>query len=148
MGYSGGGSLSKCLLGRTHLFRVVSTGAGVWNSLPVFSSLRGPLWSESFFQSTAPWTDFDLWWRESPASGLDRIQTPTLIITGERDGDGPRQADELYRGLTERGVPVESLLFPGEGHVFTRPSHKRTKMRAEISWFEHHLLGRPRAELP
>jgi len=145
MGYSGGGSLSKCLLGRTDLFRAASTGSGAWNNLWVFSSIRGEMWSESFFRGTTPWTDFELWWRESPASGLERIRTPTLIISGERDGDAPRQADELYRGLRARGVPVEYLTFPGEGHVFNRPSHKRTKMRAEIAWFEHYLLGKPRA---
>lgn len=148
MGYSGGGSLSKCLLGRTSLFRAVSTGAGAWNGIAMFGSIRGELWSETFFQGTTPWTDFDRWWRESPSSGLDRIQTPTLIIAGERDGDAPRQADELYRGLTARHIPVEFLIFPGEGHIFSRPSHKRTKMRAEISWLEHYLLGKPREEAP
>lgn len=148
MGYSGGGGLSKCLIGRTHLFRAVSTGAGVWNDIEVFSSVRGPMWSESFFQSTSPWKDFELWLRESPIGGLEKIQTPTLLISGERDGDAPRQADELYRSLVARGVPVESLIFPGEGHVFAQPTHKRAKMRAEISWLEHYLLGKPRPEQP
>jgi dipeptidyl aminopeptidase/acylaminoacyl peptidase len=148
MGYSAGGGLSKCLLGRTDLFRAVSTGSGVWNDLSTYSSVRGAMWAESFYQSTSPWTHFELWWRESPLSGLERIKTPTLIISGERDGEAPRHGDELYRALLARGVPVEHLIFPGEGHVFSQPSHKRTKMRAEISWFEHHLLGKPRAELP
>jgi dipeptidyl aminopeptidase/acylaminoacyl peptidase len=148
MGYSGGGGLSKCLLGRTDLFRAVSTGAGVWNDLALYGSRRGLFWAESFYRSTSPWTDFELWWRESPVSGLERIKTPTLIVSGERDGDAPRHGDELYRSLLARGVTVEHLIFPGEGHIFSKPSHKRTKMRAEISWFEHYLLGKPRAELP
>lgn len=148
MGYSGGGGLSKCLLGRTGLFRAVSTGAGVWNDIELFSSTRGAMWSEAFFPGTSPWTDFELWLRESPVSNLERIKTPTLIISGEKDGDAPRQGDELYRALLARGVTVEHLIFPGEGHVFSKPSHKRTKMRAEISWFEHYLLGKPRAEGP
>jgi dipeptidyl aminopeptidase/acylaminoacyl peptidase len=148
MGYSAGGGLSKCLLSRTDLFRAVSTGAGVWNDLALYGSRRGPMWAESFYRSTSPWTDFELWHRESAASGLERIKTPTLIISGERDGDAPRHGDELYRGLLARGVTVEHLIFPGEGHIFSKPSHKRTKMRAEISWFEHYLLGKPRVELP
>ncbi len=143
MGYSGGGGLSKCLLGRTGMFRAVSTGAGVWNDIELFSSTRGPMWSETFFQGTSPWKDFELWLRESPVSGLEQIRTPTLIISGERDGDAPRHGDELFRALSARGVTVEGLVFPGEGHVFTQPSHKRAKMRAEISWLEHYLLGKP-----
>lgn len=148
MGYSAGGGLSKCLLGRTNLFRAVSTGAGSWNDIEVYSGKWGLWWSEWLYQGTSPWTDFDLWRRESPVGNLEKIKTPTLIVSGERDGDAPRQGDELYRGLLARGVPVEHLVFPGEGHIFSRPSHKRTKMRAEISWFEHYLLGKPRAELP
>ena len=148
MGYSGGGGLSKCLLGRTDLFRAVSTGAGVWDDLAVFASPRGLFWAEAFYQSTSPWTGFDLWRRESPPANVEKIKTPTLIVSGERDGDSPRQGDELYRALLARGVPVEHLIFPGEGHIFSKPSHKRAKMRAEISWFEHYLLGKPRAELP
>jgi dipeptidyl aminopeptidase/acylaminoacyl peptidase len=148
MGYSAGGGLSKCLLGRTDLFRAVSTGAGVWNDLALYGSRRGLMWAEVFYRSTSPWTDFELWWRESPVNGLERIKTPTLVISGERDGDAPRHGDELYRGLLARGVTVEHLIFPGEGHIFSKPSHKRTKMRAEISWFEHYLLGKPRPELP
>ncbi len=148
MGYSAGGGLSKCLLGRTNLFRAVSTGAGVWDDLAVYASPRGPLWAEAFYKGTSPWTDRDLWLRESPVGNVEKIKTPTLIVSGESDGDAPRQGDELYRALLARGVTVEHLVFPGEGHVFSKPSHKRTKMRAEISWFEHYLLGKPRAELP
>ncbi len=148
IGYSGGGGLSKCLIGRTDLFRAASTGAGVWDDLAMYGTPRGRMWAEAFFGNLKPWDDFALWWNESPVSGLGRVKTPTLIVSGENDGEAPHQGDELYRGLVARGVPTESLVFPGEGHVFTRPSHKKTKMRAEISWLEHYLLGKPRAELP
>lgn len=146
IGYSGGGGLSKCLLGRTDLFRAVCTGAGVWNDLALFGTPRGLMWAEAFFNGIPPWEDSELWWKESPVGGLGRVRTPTLILAGGRDGEAPDQAAQLYHGLTARGVPAELLTFPGEGHVFTKPSHKRTKMRAEISWLEHWLLGRPRAE--
>jgi dipeptidyl aminopeptidase/acylaminoacyl peptidase len=148
IGYSGGGSLSKCLIGRTTLFRAAATGSGAWDHLSLFGTARGPMWAEAFYGGKAPWEDFERWWSESPVSGLGRVRTPTLILSGERDGLAPVQASELYQGLAGRGVPVESLVFPGEGHLFTRPSHKRTKIRAEVSWLEHYLLGRPRAELP
>ncbi|HEX9942310.1 MAG TPA: S9 family peptidase [Thermoanaerobaculia bacterium] len=148
VGYSAGGGLSKCLIGRTDLFRAAVTGAGVWNDIALYSTRRGLMWAEAFQRSQPPWEDFARWWSESPASRLDRVKTPTLILAGERDGEAPSQAEELYRGLVARGVPAELLIFPGEGHVFSKPSHKRTKMRAEISWLEHYLLGKPRAELP
>ncbi len=147
IGYSGGGSLSKCLIGRTDLFRAAATGSGVWDHLFLFGTVRGQMWAESFYEGKTPWEDFELWWSESPASGLGRVKTPTLMISGERDGMAPAQAAELYQGLVWRGVPAESLVFPGEGHIFSKPSHKRTKIRAELSWLEHYVLGKPREEI-
>jgi dipeptidyl aminopeptidase/acylaminoacyl peptidase len=148
IGYSGGGGLSKCLIGRTDLFRAAATGAGVWDDLSLFGTERGRMWAEAFYQGKPPWEDPALWWDESPAGALGRVKTPTLIISGGRDDTAPAQATEMYEDLAWRGVPVESLVFPGEGHIFSKPSHQRTKIRAEISWLEHYLLGKPRAELP
>ena len=142
-GYSGGGGLSKCLIGRTDLFRAVCTGSGVWDDVATFGTARGLMWTEAFYNSTPPWEDRELWRSESPHERLDRVKTPTLIFAGERDGLSPVQSEELYRGLVARGVPAELLVFHGEGHIFTKPSHKRTNMRAEISWLEHWLLGTP-----
>jgi dipeptidyl aminopeptidase/acylaminoacyl peptidase len=148
IGYSGGGGLSKCLIGRTDLFRAACTGAGVWDDISLFGTARGAMWAEGFYESKQLWDDFELWWNESPLSGLARVKTPTLLVAGDSDPTkAAAQADELYHALVWRGVPAELLVFPGENHIFTKPSHKRTKIRAEVSWLEHYLLGKPRAEL-
>jgi dipeptidyl aminopeptidase/acylaminoacyl peptidase len=106
------------------------------------------MWAEAFYNGTTPWGDRELWRNESPSERLDQVKTPTLTFAGERDGLSPVQSEELYRGLVVRGVPAELLVFPGEGHIFAKPSHKRTNMLAEISWLEHWLLGTPRAATP
>lgn len=147
IGYSGGGSLSKCLIGRTDLFRAACTGSGAWDHALLFGSPRGRMWAESFYDGKALWEDPERWWSESPVSGLGRVRTPTLIVAGERDGGAPAQAAEMLYDLLWRGVPAELLVFPGEGHIFSRPSHKRIKVRSELSWLEHYLLGKPRAEI-
>jgi dipeptidyl aminopeptidase/acylaminoacyl peptidase len=144
IGYSGGGGLSKCLIGRTDLFHAAATGAGVWDDISLFGTVRGGSWAEVFYESKSPWEDFELWWNESAIGGLGRVKTPTLIVAGERDGIAPAQASELYYDLLWRGVPAELLVFPDETHIFAKPSHKRIKIRAEVSWFEHYLLGKPR----
>jgi dipeptidyl aminopeptidase/acylaminoacyl peptidase len=53
------------------------------------------------------------------------------------------QGYELYRTLVWLGVPARHLVFPDEGHGFQKPSHKLTKVRAEIDWMDHYLLGQP-----
>lgn len=148
IGYSYGGAVANCVLARSDLFRAVCSGAGRWNDIATATSLRGPGWAEAFYEGKLPWDAFEEYWTESPISRTGRIKTPTLAVFGEVDGVTPGHAEAMYRSLALSGAPVELLIFPGERHLFRKPSHKRTKMRAEISWLEHYLLGKPRAELP
>jgi dipeptidyl aminopeptidase/acylaminoacyl peptidase len=149
LGYSYGGGVTNCTIARSSLFRAACTGAGTWSSLSrVTGAARGASWAEILFGGKFPWDAFTLYWEESPASRAGRVKTPTLALAGDRDGTAPAQAQDLFWSLTAAGTPVELLLFPGEGHVFRKPSHKLTKVRAEISWLEHHLLGKPRAPYP
>jgi len=56
--------------------------------------------------------------RQSPLSSVSRIKTPLLVVQGAND---PRvlqaDSDALVAALRERGLPVEYLLLPDEGHV-------------------------------
>lgn len=147
IGYSYGGVVTNCTITRTDLFRAACSGAGSWDHLSrVVSSQRGLSWAETFYGGKLPWEALGLYWEESPVSRASRVKTPTLAVYGERDGVTPSQSQSIYWSLTAAGVPVELLVFPGEGHVFRKPSHKLTKVRAEISWLEHYLLGKPRIE--
>ncbi|HEX6902814.1 MAG TPA: S9 family peptidase [Thermoanaerobaculia bacterium] len=149
LGYSYGGHTGNCVITRSDLFRAACTGAGNWNDITFYSALpRGPGWAEVFFGGKAPWENQQLWWDESPISRTAQVKTPLLAVYGGVDGATASQSESLYNNLTRVGVPVEVLVFPGEGHIFQKPSHKLTKVRAEISWLEHYLLGKPRTELP
>ncbi len=143
IGYSGGGGLTKCLAGRTDIFQAIVTGAGVWDGISLCGTGYGRFFADVFFGGKAPWEDFQHWWDESPIGKVGSAKTPTLIVAGERDGAGPAQAREMYNNLLWRGVPAELILFPGEGHIFAKPSHKKTKIRSEVEWFERYLLGKP-----
>lgn len=149
IGYSYGGVVTTCTISFSDLFRAASAGAGRWSNVTYFAgNRRAQSWAETFYGGKYPWEDINLYWQESPVSRTNRVKTPTLAVYGERDGVTATQAGELYRSLVLAGVPAELLIFPGEGHIFRKPAHKLTKIRAEISWFEHYLLGKPRAELP
>lgn len=139
-GYSGGGVLTNCLIGRTDLFRAAVSGAGRWDDAGLVGSPRGALWAESFYLGRFPWDDPARYQEESPSARAAQVKTPTLIVYGERDG--AEQGAQIYWSLFWRGVPAELQVYPGEGHIFTRPSHKRTKVLTEISWLERYLLGR------
>jgi dipeptidyl aminopeptidase/acylaminoacyl peptidase len=83
------------------------------------------------------------WAAQNPLSFADQISIPMLIVHSEHDWRCPlEQAQRLFVALKLRGVPVEMLLFPGEGHELTRngrPSHRVARFEAIIDWWDRHL---------
>jgi dipeptidyl aminopeptidase/acylaminoacyl peptidase len=61
----------------------------------------------------------------SPLYHVDNIQTPLLIGQGAND---PRvkqaEADQIAYSMQEKGIPVEYVLYPDEGHGFVRPDNR------------------------
>jgi dipeptidyl aminopeptidase/acylaminoacyl peptidase len=80
---------------------------------------------------------------QSPLTYADRINIPMLIIHSEQDWRCPmEQAQRLFVALKRRGVPVEMLLFPGEGHELSRsgrPRHRLARFEAVLEWWARHL---------
>ncbi len=141
MGYSYGGLMTNCIITKTDRFRVAASGAGLWNDISYFGTADNFTQNDVRNLGTAPWENFENYWEESPISAAGNIRTPTLITIGGADRRVPTtQGMELYRALVRLGVPAELLIFPGEPHGFRTPSHKLTKVRAEIRWLDRHLL--------
>jgi dipeptidyl aminopeptidase/acylaminoacyl peptidase len=80
---------------------------------------------------------------QSPLNHAERINIPMLVIHSERDWRCPvEQAQRLFVALKRRGVPVEMLLFPGEGHELSRsgrPRHRMARFEAILDWWARHL---------
>jgi quercetin dioxygenase-like cupin family protein len=51
------------------------------------------------------------------------------------------QAQELYTGLKQNGVPVEMVVYPREPHGLREPNHQLDKMEREMAWFGRYVLG-------
>lgn len=83
------------------------------------------------------------WAQKSPLTYVDSITKPVLIIQSDEDRHCPmEQAQRLFVALKTRGVPVELLLFPGEGHDLSRsglPSHRIARFEAVLEWWNRHL---------
>lgn len=79
----------------------------------------------------------------SPFFNTDRITVPLLIGQGASD---PRvnqsESDEIVNALKARGKPVEYILFPDEGHGFTRPRNRLKFYEAAEEFLGKHLGGR------
>ncbi|MBL8148590.1 MAG: S9 family peptidase [Blastocatellia bacterium] len=87
-----------------------------------------------------PYDNFDLYWDRSPIKHIKNAQTPTLILHGERDPRVPvSQGQELYTALKWKGVPVEFVVYPREGHGVTERAHQADFMKRIIDWCERYL---------
>jgi dipeptidyl aminopeptidase/acylaminoacyl peptidase len=108
---------------------------------------------ETFFAKTEPWmaaistieygdpaTQKDLLQRLSPIHRLDRVKAPTLVLHGANDTNVPVvEAEQVAAELKKRGVPVEYVLFPDEGHGFRKLPNRIRSTVEIVRWFERYL---------
>jgi dipeptidyl aminopeptidase/acylaminoacyl peptidase len=90
----------------------------------------------------------DLWSR-SPLSRVDQIRTPLMIVQGANDPRvTKREADQLAAALRDRGVKVQYIVAPNEGHGFLNPDNRLVLYRSMELFFGSYLGGRVQAEPP
>jgi dipeptidyl aminopeptidase/acylaminoacyl peptidase len=79
----------------------------------------------------------------SPLFHVDNIRAPLLIGQGANDPRVKRaEADQIAFSMQEKGIPVEYVLYPDEGHGFARPDNRIDfNARAEL-FLQRHLGGR------
>ena len=137
MGWSYGGYLAASVITQTNRFKAASVGAPATDWITYYGQSDGPretLWT--YFAGT-PWDVPDNYQRHSPRSGLGAIRTPTLLQVGSLDIN---HNAEIFQALTDRGVPVEYVVYPREGHGITEPAHVRDLMERNYRWFARWLL--------
>ena len=141
MGGSYGGYMT--MVGLTEYPELFAAGA----------NLFGMINFETFFSHTEPWmaaistseygdpaTQKDLLQRLSPIHKVDRIQAPTIVLHGANDTNVPVvEAEQTVESLKKRGIPVEYVLFPDEGHGFRKTPNKVRSAVAIVEWFEKYL---------
>jgi ABC-2 type transport system ATP-binding protein len=81
--------------------------------------------------------------RSSPASVLDRVKAPTLLIQGQVDSLFPlTEADANARGIAANGTPVRVAWFTGGHDGGNGPQTDRDRLRLlTAQWLNHYLKG-------
>ena len=82
--------------------------------------------------------------RSSPATILDRIAAPTLLVQGQADSLFPlSEADANARGIAAHGTPVRVAWYTGGHDGGPGPQSDQDRLRfLTAQWLDHYLLGR------
>jgi dipeptidyl aminopeptidase/acylaminoacyl peptidase len=80
----------------------------------------------------------------SPVFHADKIKRPLIVLQGAND---PRvikpESDDIVAAVRKSGVPVEYIVFPDEGHGFTKKKNQIEGYRAIREFLDVHLKGLP-----
>jgi dipeptidyl aminopeptidase/acylaminoacyl peptidase len=88
-----------------------------------------------------PWPEAAAVYAErSPLQHQQRISAPVIFFQGLEDRVvPPEQTERMALALSERGVPVELHLFPGEGHGFRSQEVQIQVLEATEAFFRRHF---------
>ena len=76
----------------------------------------------------------------SPIYKLERIKAATMVQHGANDTNVPViEAEQIAKNLKERGVPVEYILFPDEGHGWRKIPNRIRSISEMVRFFKAHL---------
>ena len=87
-----------------------------------------------------PATDAERHQRISPLFHAKNIRVPLLVVQGKND---PRvlqvESDEIVAAVKANNVPVEYLVFPDEGHGFTKRANRIQASDAYVRFLDKYL---------
>lgn len=117
------------------------------------ANLFGMVNFETFFAQSTPWmgaistgeygdpkTQLQLLRDLSPIHKLDRVKTPLLVMHGANDTNVPVvEAEQVVGALKKRGVAVDYVLFPDEGHGWRKQANRVRSTLELARFFGEHL---------
>ena len=138
-GWSYGGYMTMWTVTQTHRFRAAFAGAGIANWQSYYGENGIDQWMIPYFGASV-YDDPAVYAKSSPINFIKNVQTPTLVIVGDRDAEcPPAQSYEFWHALKTLGVKTEFVLYPGEGHGFHDSQHIRDRFERVLNWFNQNM---------
>ena len=138
-GWSYGGILTDYLIAADTRFKAATSGAGTGFTLSLYGVDQYV--NQYNNEIGAPWKSIDKYLKISyPLLKADRIKTPTLFLSGEKDFNVPTAGSEqMYQALRTLGVPTELIIYPGQFHGITIPSYQKDRLDRYLAWYGKYL---------
>jgi len=139
-GWSYGGISTDFIIAQTTRFKGAISGAGV----ALISSFYGHDHYQRDYETELgyPWEHQAVWDKISPFYRVKSITTPTLFMGGEIDSNVPiLGSEQMYQAMKALGRATELVVYPGEYHGFTVPSHIKDRLERYLAWYAHYVKG-------
>ena len=151
-GHSWGGYQTAFAVTQTNIFKAAVTGAPVSNMTSAYSGIRHGTglarqfqyetgqsrMGESLFAAPQKYIE------NSPVFYVERIQTPMMIMFGDKDDAVPwEQGVELYLAMRRAGKDVVFLQYQDEPHHLKKYPNKLDYTVRMKQYFDHYLKGAP-----
>ncbi|WP_144214625.1 S9 family peptidase [Shewanella donghaensis] len=151
-GHSWGGYQTAFAVTQTNIFKAAVTGAPVSNMTSAYSGIRHGSGlarqfqyetgqsriAQSLYQAPQKYIE------NSPVFYAERIQTPMMIMFGDKDDAVPwEQGVELYLAMRRTGKDVVFLQYEDEPHHLKKYPNKLDYTIRMKQYFDHYLKGLP-----
>lgn len=143
-GGSYGGFMTNWIVGQTNRFKAAATQRSISNWLSFYGvSDIGYFFAEWEIHGNL-YANPEKLWSHSPLRHVANIETPLLILHGERDYRCPiEQAEQLFVALKHQNkAPVKFVRFPGANHELSRsgdPELRVARLNYIADWFATYL---------
>ncbi|MEH2065037.1 MAG: S9 family peptidase [Nostoc sp.] len=138
-GWSYGGILTNYTIAQDTRFKAAVSGASISNFLAGYGTNEFYDYEQEL---GVPWKNLNTWLRVSfPFLHADRILTPTLFLSGDRDTIIPLQnSEQMYDALKSLGVDTQLIIYPEQSHGINKPSYQRDRLQRYLTWYGKHGL--------
>ena len=139
-GWSYGGILTNYIITKNTRFAAAISGASESDMFSAFGYDDLQRWWVS--ELGHPWDHVELYRKLSPIYDVKKVQTPTLVMCGEKDFRCPLpQSEQLYLALKTLGKETALIIYPGQSHTIRRPSYEIDRYRRYGLWYDKFLKG-------
>lgn len=138
-GWSYGGILTNYMIASDRRIKAAVSGAGMSHFIGGYGADQYARDYE--FELGTPWDKPEVWKRVSyPFFKVNTITAATLFLCAQEDTNVPCVGSEqMYQALRSRGMPTRLVVYPGETHSLSTPSHLQDRIQRSIDWYDTHL---------
>lgn len=143
IGASYGGFMTQYLQTKTDMFAAAISHAGISDHTSYWGEgYWGYSYSEVSMANSYPWSETDLYVKQSPLYNADKIHTPLLFLHGDADHNVPvGESIQMFTALKLLGRPTAFVAVADQDHHIL-DYDKRVRWNDTIfAWFDKYLRG-------